>query len=439
MSAAKRMAKQKQMALLADPGDGKTITALTALSLMKPKPKRTLVLAPAKVCQEQVWPEEIANWKHMYKAPVVTLQGLSPKKRKAVIDKGSQRFYIASYALIPWLLSNTDFINFFDAVVFDELSNMKDPGSIRFRRLRNKIVKIPIRFGLTGSPVGNSMLNLWSEMYCVAGEEPLGRTYSRFRDEYFEPLDFNKYNWGLADGSEEAITKAIKPYAIYTMRTREENRVALKRIRCSLPANLQPMYDELEAEFTAELESGESIYSPNAAVLSAKLKQVESGAIYKNIQFGEEPSGEWVKLHNHRIEATKDLFSSLEGQQLLVFYEYKHELTRLLKAFPEGVSIKESKAVKRWNNREIPIMFAHPASAGHGINLHLGGAYNILFFSSPWSLELTEQAIGRLDRKGQKRRVNVYQFSGTKITDKIRSRVKKHRRNQDRFKEAIAQ
>jgi SNF2 family DNA or RNA helicase len=72
--------------------------------------------------------------------------------------------------------------------------------------------------------------------------------------------------------------------------------------------------------------------------------------------------------------------------------------------------------IERWNRREIKLLAAHPKSAGHGLNLQAGGN-KIVFLSLPWSLELYEQAIGRLHRSGQRHDVWCYVLLTNKTVD----------------------
>ena len=438
------LATRKQCALFADPGDGKTITTLTAIALLKPK--RTLIVAPSKVCSEQVWPDELANWTHTYKASIATMQGLTPAKRLKVLFDSS-RFHVINYELLVWLIDTlkkrkTSLAKHYQAVVFDELSNLKTPSSKRFKKLRYAVKKVPIRFGLTGSPTGNNILNLWPEMFAVASDRPLGDSVVAFREKYFDS-DYSGFNWEPKEDAEDKILDLIKPYATYSNNARgtdKEDRISYKPIYHGLPAKLQDTYAQLKKEFVALGVSpeGDDLYASTAGVLTQKLKQFEAGGIYKNVELGEEPTGEWINLHSERIDRTVELVEALNGQQLLLFYEYEHELLRLKHALPGAIHINSKNAVARWNNKSIQILLAHPKSAGHGLNLHKSGAYNMLFFNSPWSWELTEQCIGRLDRTGQKKRVNVYHFRGLYISDRVVDRWKVHEELQNRVKQAVA-
>jgi len=80
------------------------------------------------------------------------------------------------------------------------------------------------------------------------------------------------------------------------------------------------------------------------------------------------------------------------------------------------------KDIVAWNKKQIPILLAHPASAGHGLNMQSGG--NLIgWFGLPWSLELYQQAVARLDRQGQQISVinKRYVVDGTMDQDVLRA------------------
>lgn len=99
------------------------------------------------------------------------------------------------------------------------------------------------------------------------------------------------------------------------------------------------------------------------------------------------------------------------GQPLLVFYNFKHDLERIQKAIKKlklrsGI-LKDNSDITKWNNREIDILLAHPASAAYGLNLQDGGSH-IVWFGLNYSLELYQQANARLYRQGQKNTVFIH-------------------------------
>ena len=94
---------------------------------------------------------------------------------------------------------------------------------------------------------------------------------------------------------------------------------------------------------------------------------------------------------------------------MLVFYSFRHDVARIahrLKGYKTKV-IDGADDIQAWNDGKIQVMLAHPASAGHGLNLQRGGNI-IVWFGATWSLELYQQANARLHRQGQTRTVMVH-------------------------------
>lgn len=149
-----------------------------------------------------------------------------------------------------------------------------------------------------------------------------------------------------------------------------------------------------------ELEESDVVAS-NAATLSNKLLQLANGAIY------DEFSNEW-EIHQEKLNALERIVEEAQGQPILVFYQYKHDLDRLLMRFKQAKKIDVSDGdIQKWNEGKLPLLLAHPQSAGHGLNLQQGG-HIIVWFGLTWSLEYYQQANARLDRQGQKQPVIVH-------------------------------
>lgn len=118
-----------------------------------------------------------------------------------------------------------------------------------------------------------------------------------------------------------------------------------------------------------------------------------------------------MEVHNCKIEALLELIEEAQGKPLLIFYNFKHDLERIQKAVKKlklriGI-LKDSSDISKWNNHELDILLAHPASAAYGLNLQEGGSH-IVWFGLNFSLELYQQANARLYRQGQKETVFIH-------------------------------
>ena len=159
------------------------------------------------------------------------------------------------------------------------------------------------------------------------------------------------------------------------------------------------MYQQLERTMLLPFADGD-VDAATAAILTNKLLQLAGGAVY-------DENGKAQIVHDQKLEVLDQLIEEANGQPVLVFYNYKHELDRLQARYPQAVHVKEENVVKRWNAKEIPILLANPASAGHGLNLQFGG-HIAIWYSPTWNLEFFQQANKRLHRRGQAETVLIH-------------------------------
>ena len=149
-------------------------------------------------------------------------------------------------------------------------------------------------------------------------------------------------------------------------------------------------YKEMEKDAILQLEEG-TITALNAAAVAGKLLQIANGAVY-------DTEGNHIRIHDRKLDVLEDLVEAANGKPVLVFYSFKHDFERIMKRFPKAQKLETSEDIRKWNAGKAPIMLAHPASTGHGLNLQDGGNI-IVWFGLNWSLELYQQANARLHRR----------------------------------------
>jgi hypothetical protein len=394
------------VAVFLEPGRGKTATALTAcVDIGKP---RTLVLAPARVA-ETVWHAEANEWEHTRRLKVLPAVG-DRAQRRACIESNAD-VIVLSYENFPWLLDTVNIPKRFDCVIFDELSRMKNVDTVKFRRFRGSVRDIPFRFGLTGTPVGNHMIDLWGEMYMVAGEKPLGPTKGEYVGRYFDPgavVNGRVVSWKLRPWAQKEIEARIKPYAFTlppSLNAPPMPELRIHSLDVPMPAEVELMCDDLYDKLETVLATGEDLYTFSTTTAAVKCRQLMGGAVYLEppTVLGE-PSPktkEWRNVHGAKLRALEELVGELQGEPLLVAYWFKHEAERILTHFQgRAVALDSAAKIHTWNKRQIEILLVHPASAGHGLNLQFGG-HHIAWYTLPWSLEMWKQLHGREVRHGQ--------------------------------------
>jgi SNF2 family DNA or RNA helicase len=126
-----------------------------------------------------------------------------------------------------------------------------------------------------------------------------------------------------------------------------------------------------------------------------------------------------------------------EGQPILVFYAYQHDLATLQEAFPAARVLKTSQDMADWNSGKIPLLLAHPASTAYGLNLQSGG-HLIVWYGLTWSLEYYQQANARLYRQGQEKPVIIHHLVAKGTMDEaVMAAIKKKALGQDALMEAV--
>ncbi|ADI00502.1 SNF2-related protein [Salisediminibacterium selenitireducens] len=400
------MMERAYAGLFLDMGMGKTVITLTAIDDLLYDyfdVSRVLIIAPLRVARV-TWTEEVEKWSHLNDLKVTKILG-SLKERKAALDDVGQ-VAVINRENVTWLVDYLGKDWLFDMVVIDELSSFKSSKAKRFRSLKKVRPFIKRLVGLTGTPSPNSLLDLWPQIYLLDQGERLGRTFSGFRERYFLPDKRNQqtiFSWKLKEGSEHQIYELLEDLCI-SMKASDYLDVP-ERIDNTVPVELPPKakraYTQLEKEWLLAFEDAD-VLAGSAAVVANKLLQLANGAIY-------DETGDVQEVHDEKLEALKELIESANGKPVLVYYNYQHDRDRILKhlkAFKPRV-LKTDQDIRDWNKGNVPVLLAHPASAGHGLNLQAGG-HVMVWFGLNWSLELYQQANARLHRQGQTETVVVH-------------------------------
>lgn len=434
--AIERVLNQPATGLFLDMGLGKTAIALTAAAELlhdRFEVARVLVIAPLRVA-EDTWTKEAGKWKHTHHLKISKVLGSERERIQAL--KRQADIYVINRENVEWLVSIYGKRWPFDMVVVDELSSFKSPKAKRFRALRKVRPLVKKMVGLTGTPSPNGLLDLWAQVYLLDQGERLGKTFTEYRNRYFEPdrRDPRRgivYSWKPKLGAEKAIYKKLEDLCV-SMRAEDwlELPERIDRvISVRLPATAREQYRRLERDLLLPFADGDVVVG-SASVLSNKLLQLANGAVY-------DENGGVREIHAAKLDALEDVVDAANGKPVLVFYTYRHDLHRLRRKFPNARTLETARDVEDWNARRIPMLLAHPASSGHGLNLQAGGNI-IVWFGLTWSLELYQQANARLHRQGQKESVIVHHLvaEGTIDEDVMRA-LESKRAGQDALLEAV--
>lgn len=391
---------RKRCQLWLDLGLGKTTTTLTAITdlLDSLTVNRVLVIAPLRVANS-VWKQEAANWQHTKHLRVNVVTG-SEKQRISALSSSAD-VYVINRENVKWLADYYGKKWPFDCVVIDEASSFKSNSSQRFKALKKIMPETTHCVLLTGTPSPNGLLDLWAQVYLVDFGVSLARTFTDYKKRFFES-DYMGYKFTPREGSAEKIQNLIKPF---TLSMSAEDYLTMpdrldQVVNVQLKAATLKQYKDFESDCFAEFD-GKEIEALSAAALANKLLQWCNGAVYVD------EHKNYVETHAEKLDALADIIEDNPSENILVAYNYKSDLERLIKQFPDAVVLdKNPDTITRWNNGEIKMLLAHPASAGHGLNLQKGGSV-IVWFGLSWSLEYYQQFNGRLHRQGQQKPVRI--------------------------------
>lgn len=468
-------------------GSGKTVICMTALHEMirDGHLKHPLIFAPLRVAQ-LVWPFEGAQWEHLQDFPLVNMAGAPASwpadpqllelfresrtlygqrvsaerlarstddpeveaektEQAAELLKEERRVnkrlraselpkaaHLTSYENIEWLFNLYAPGKLpFDGIAFDEIGKLKNPTSPRAKLVKKHVVAAVkanpnyLLWGLNATPAPEGHKDLYMQVTLVDGGRLWGKSFYKWRERRFYPTDYNGYNWALQMGAAESIERDLNTLAIkissddlpYTKQIR------FNQIPVELPPKAREVYREMEREFVVDVGAAEDIVALNEAAKSMKLRQICQGFLYDD-------EGECHILHQEKQHAFADLLDSMNGEPLLVAYDFREDLEALrrvykgLKHLGYGTSAKAAhNYVNMWNDRQLPVLALHTYSVSHGLNLQYGGS-NLAWFYIPWPLESFTQTNERVDRRGQTRQCFGHMIAARNtIEDRIAVRL----------------
>lgn len=399
-----RLLVDEATGLFLDLGLGKTVITLTVVNDLKYNRfaiRRTLVVAPKKVA-EATWTNEADKWEHLKHLRIIPVLGNQQKRIRALNTPGD--IWVINRDNVKWLVEYYRNAWPFDMVVLDELSSFKNHQAQRFKALTWIRPHVKRIVGLTGTPAPNGLLDLWAQVFLLDQGTRLEKRITHYREKYFQH-NYNGFGYTAKPGADDVIHRKIGDICI-SMKAEDYLELpdcVTNVIPVVLDDKAQKQYTKMEKDLLLEIE-GTEITATSAAVLTNKLLQMCNGAVY-------DEDRRIVEMHDCKIEAFTELIEQLNGKAALVFYSFQHDRDRILKSLAKSsLRIRELKTPQDqldWNNGQVDILLAHPASAAYGLNLQDGGNH-VVWFGLNWSLELYQQANGRLHRQGQKQKVILH-------------------------------
>lgn len=387
------------------PGMGKTTISYAIIKILKTKRliKRTLVIAPLRVIYN-VWPKQKNDWAEFADLRVQILHGKDRIKNFHNLDAD---IYCINPEGLEWLDTPEHLAwlrQHFDVLIVDESTKFKNTGTQRFKRVRKFIQHFKRRYILTGSFTPNGLMDLFGQVYLLDEGAALGRFITHYKTKYFYPTDYLGYNLAPHAWAADEIAGKIAPLTLVL--DREGNldmpELIFNDVMVDLPEPARKQYQQMEEHMLATLDA-ELVVAANAAVATSKCRQIANGCLFTNAG-----DGTWTDIHDAKIDALKDLVEELSGESLLVVYEFKPDLEKLRKAFPNAVLLtggsatQDAKNIGLFAGGFVQIGLGQFTSISLGIDGLQNKCRNVVMFGLTWNLQDYSQTIDRIWRQGQR-------------------------------------
>ena len=368
-----------------------TLNAMSALTMVEDDP--ILVVAPLRVARS-TWPDEAQKWDHLESLCVMPIVGSLPERQAAL--RMPAQVYTVNYENLPWLVEYHGAKWPYRTVVLDEATKVKGfrtrQGGMRARALGTVAhTKIKRLVELTGTPAPNGLKDLWGQIWFLDAGQRLGKSYTAFSQRWFRP-DHSGFGIVPLPHAQAEIQDRLRDLCL-TVDAKDWfdlKAPIVNNIYVDMPVAARKLYRDMEKAMFMQLDEHE-VEAFGTAAKTIKCLQIANGAAYVG-----ESNDQWKELHDAKLQALESIVEEAAGAPVLVAYHFKSDLARLQKTFPQGRALDaDPGTIKAWNAGRIPVLFAHPASAGHGLNLQDGG--NILvYFAHWWNAEERDQILERI-------------------------------------------
>lgn len=430
----KRLVKNNCQGLFWKPGLSKTSPVISAFSKLQKKGVvgRGLVISNNEIISKGgPWHGEVEKWDAFNHLNLVTLHGA---KKDELVKKDADIYLISCHvSSLEWFFYKNELHKKLgiDWLIVDESSFFKNSTSACFKgypRVKRKIVRFPgLRFYvpwftrrtiLTGDPRTNGLEDLWSQIYLLDEGAQLGAYKSHFVNKFFS-VSYNGWDKTPLPSAEKHIYKLIEDLVhIVDDDVLELPSLKFHKVVVTLPKKARAIYDQMLKKFVAETVKGEKVVAASKAVSGGYLRQIANGSIYYKettlLKDGRELKGPQKTQHIHyaKNKALLELLGSVNYKQIIIAYEFEHDLKRIKKALTKLESSlniiyyttkSEKKKVeikKAWNAGTLDVLVTQITRLSHGLNLQASNAYNICLYSQSWRVESINQLIRRLRRRG---------------------------------------
>lgn len=417
-------------ALFLKPGLGKTVIILAVYHMLRKRGivKKMLVVSNRRIIYN-VWQQEIEKWNLPYTVALVHggyKSKRTGKTKKQTALESEADIYLINFEAVPWLITKArDMAKFAGGMlVADESVKVKTWMSQRTQAFKKLLPLFKRRYILSANPRPRSMMDLFAQIYMLDMGKALGSGITKFRNKYFYQYGERDHGlYGLLEGAEDKIYKAISKLAIYFGEDELDLPPMFEVMRyVSLDTKTREIYNSLEQNMIAHLKSG-AITAANAGVATGKLRQISGGSVYlpykaTKLDTKKPKRGKFEVLHREKIDEVLQIMDELNDRPVFISYEFDHERLALQKAirqrginapaiFSDTSDAAGTRFIAQWNQGKLPVLIGQSQSVSHGLNLQEIEAA-VIYFSLTWDFDAFDQFRRRIWRQGQIHPVFVY-------------------------------
>lgn len=473
-------------------GGGKTSSVLMVFDtlLLAGLMKKAIVFAPLRVARD-TWPNEAKKWKQFAGMRIAFLEWTPAereflrarstylrllKRDEKCKEDATKAAKAAALALRPAAMSarlkvletvDVQCVNYdlvqqlaaifgnawpWDMVVADESTRLKGlrvkQGAKRAAALA-KIAHTKVKrwINLTGTPSPNGLVDLWGQTFFLDAGHRLCKSFDAFQNRWFGykrvkdaanpgKVYVERIVFPHAQTEIEALLKdiclSLDPKDWFDLRE-----PIVHTIEVELPERARRHYREMEKKMYTEIQ-GLGIEAFAAAAKSMKCLQLANGFIYTN-----DKETKWVEVHDEKLDALESILEESAGMPVLVAYQFKPDLVRLKKRFPDGLDLSTKDGMRRAMTGEGRVWFGHAASMGHGVDGLQYHSNIMVFFAHWWDFEQRLQIIERIGpmrqlQAGFDRPFFIYNIIASRTVDEtVLKRIETKRSVQDLLLEAM--
>lgn len=395
--------KHRSCAIFDSPGCGKTVSVIEAT---KANIGKKLIFAPKSILQP-AWGEDMNKF-----FPSIDYVVATAKNRKEAFDIDAD-YYITNFDAADWVLKNIN-LSDFKTLILDESTYIKNPKAKRTKAIHQIASGMENRIIMTGTPMPNTVLDIWSQIYVVDRGQRLGDRYYDFQFRVAEPVrvgaNIRAVKWEPKPGSTEAVSDMIEDI---TIRHELEDVIDMpekieRTVSFEMNPNHERAYEKLKEDSIIEILNTVSITAVHAASLQNKLLQLTSGSVYRD-------DGPHLKFDSDRYELIMDLVDE-NKHPTIVACNWTHQIDELEKlSSKRGIAYRTISGKTSDADRNIAVqaiqagttrvLFANIAALSHGVTLT--GATRCIFASPTFNSEQFEQFKHRIFRAGQSKRTET--------------------------------